>query len=231
MAKTLRVAGYSLAALAILAAAVLGVGSFLWRDSTDYSHVVSIERDEEYQDATLLDRAWNLPVAAAYRRGAFESQSNPSFCGPTSAVDVLRSLGRTAEQATILEGTGVHTVVGLLPGGITLDQLADVLRSKLPRVTVLRNLSLENFRAEVSKSNDRARRYIVNFSRGPLFGRGGGHFSPVGGYLPDKDLVFVLDVNDRFKPWLAKTDRLFSAVDTVDRSSGQKRGLLVIEMP
>jgi hypothetical protein len=37
----------------------------------------------------------------------------------------------------------------------------------------------------------------------------------------------VLDVNEKFKPWLVKSERLFKAIDTAD--SGKKRGLLRIE--
>jgi len=44
--------------------------------------------------------------------------------------------------------------------------------------------------------------------------------------LEADDLVFVLDVNERFKPWLIERQRLFSAMDTRVR---QKRGLLLIE--
>jgi hypothetical protein len=69
----------------------------------------------------------------------------------------------------------------------------------------------------------------VNFSRAPIFGAGGGHHSPIGGYLEAEDFVFVLDVNADFQPWLVERERLFAAVDTVDSSSGQKRGLLRID--
>ena len=118
----------------------------------------------------------------------------------------------------------------MLLGGITLDRLADVVREKSgKRVTVLRDLTLEQFRAEMARANDPALRYIVNFHRGPLFAGGGGHHSPIGGYLAAEDLVLVVDVNRKYDPWLVPTARLFAAVDTVDKSSGTKRGLLRIE--
>jgi len=41
--------------------------------------------------------------------------------------------------------------------------------------------------------------------------------------------VLVLDVNARFRPWLVSTERLLAALNTVDKQSGQKRGLLRIE--
>jgi hypothetical protein len=76
-------------------------------------------------------------------------------------------------------------------------------------------------------SNDPARRYLVNFTRRAIFGAGGGHHSPIGGYLEAEDLVFVLDVNRDFQPWLVERSRLFAAMDTDD--GDQKRGLLLIE--
>jgi len=95
---------------------------------------------------------------------------------------------------------------------------------------VLRNLDLAAFRAAMREANDPSRRILVNFHRGPLFGTGGGHHSPIGAYLEHEDLVLVLDVNRAYQPWLVSTERLFEAVDTVDASSGQKRGLLVIDV-
>jgi Phytochelatin synthase len=78
-------------------------------------------------------------------------------------------------------------------------------------------------------ANDLARRYVINFSRGPLFGTGGGHHSPVAGYLMNEDLVLVLDVNEKYGPWLVKSERLFEAMNTVDTGTQKKRGLLLIE--
>lgn len=40
-------------------------------------------------------------------------------------------------------------------------------------------------------------------------------------------MVFVLDVNPKFGPWLVKRERLFAAMNTFDRD--RKRGLLLIE--
>ena len=212
--------------------AVALLPSMLWGDGTDYSRVVSIERAPEYQDPALLARAFQLPVAALYQKGGLEYQRNPSFCGPTSAVDLAHSLGAAASQANVLDGTEVHATFGLVLGGVTLDREAELVRARLHyKATVLRNLDLAAFRAEMARANDPSRRYLVNFSRGPLFGRGGGHHSPIGGYLAADDLVLVLDVNAKYKPWLVKTERLFQAIDTVDRQTKQKRGLLLIEAP
>jgi hypothetical protein len=95
------------------------------------------------------------------------------------------------------------------------------------KVTVLRDLTPEQFQEHLRHSNDPGRRYIINFTRVPIFGAGVGHHSPIGGYLDDRDLVFVLDVNRDFQPWLIERSRLFQAMDTFD--GDKKRGLLLIE--
>jgi hypothetical protein len=112
--------------------------------------------------------------------------------------------------------------------GLTLDQLADVARAHTKhKVTVLRDLTPDEFHEHLRRSNDPTRRYVVNFSRKPIFGAGVGHHSPIGGYLEAEDLAFVLDVNAEFQPWLVERERLYAAVNTLD--DGHKRGLLLIE--
>lgn len=190
-------------------------------------NVPSIKAESTYQDPALLERAWHLPVAATYQRRLF-FQPNGSICGPTSVANVERSLGHEGSTVdTVLAGTG-KCWTGMCLMGLSLDELADVARHATGRkVTVLRNLTLAQFREELTHVNDPSRRYIANFQRAPLFAQGGGHHSPIAGYLEAEDLVLVLDVNEKFKPWLVKSERLFKAVDTGD--TGNKRGLLRIE--
>jgi hypothetical protein len=189
--------------------------------------VPSIKSEATYQDRALLERAWHLPVAATYQRRLF-FQPNGSVCGPTSVANVMRSFGsESASVDSVLDGTG-QCWTGICWMGLSLDELAEVTRHATGRkVTLLRDLTLEQFRDELRHVNDVDRRYIVNFQRAPLFAQGGGHHSPLAGYLEEEDLALVLDVNENFKPWLVKAERLFKAVDTGD--AGHKRGLLRIE--
>jgi hypothetical protein len=214
----------ALAALCITAALVAREAFF-----PEKLNVVSIATTQEYQDPALLARAWQLPAAATFIKG-FTYQANGSVCGPTSLADVEHSLGdQAATTKSLLTGTGLCQT-GVCMGGITLDQLAELTRSQAHRkVTLLRDLTLAQFREHMRQSNTATRRYTINFHRGQLFGQGHGHHSPIGGYLEDRDLVFVLDVNQKFKPWLAPSARVFAAMDTVDSSTGKKRGLLLIE--
>jgi len=217
------------AAGALLGGAAVAIQPLLRGDGVEYPGVVSIQAAREFQDGALLERAWALPVARLYRQ-RLDYQRNASFCGPASVVNVMRSLGVEGDQETVLAGTSVPTFLGFLPGGLTLDELADLARKKVTaKVTVLRDLDREGFRAQLRRANDPSARYVVNFARGPLFGHGGGHHSPIAGYLAEDDLVLVLDVNAKYKPWLVPSDRLYDAMNTIDRSVGRKRGLLLIE--
>ncbi|APG84780.1 hypothetical protein SAMCCGM7_Ch2035 [Sinorhizobium americanum CCGM7] len=179
------------------------------------------------QSPDLLNRAWGLPVASSYGR-TLTWQANGSFCGPASIANLFRSIGEEeTSEATVLDGTG-WCRLGFCWMGLTLDELAEVASAQTDRnVTVLRDLTPEEFRRHLRASNDPGKRYIVNFSREAIFGAGVGHHSPIGGYLEAEDLVFVLDVNERFKPWLVSPEKLYSAVNTLD--GDRKRGLLLIE--
>jgi hypothetical protein len=188
--------------------------------------VTPIQTTAAYQDPKLLAKAWALPVARTYK-ASLAYQRNGSTCGPTSLSDVERSWGLTSDERSILDGTG-KCVSGLCWGGLSLDELAAIARKNTKhRVTVLRGLSYADFRALLPLFNDPSRRYIANFQRGMLMGKGTGHFSPIGGYLAEEDLVFVLDVNAKWKPWLVDPKRLFDAIDTT--SNDKKRGLLLLE--
>jgi hypothetical protein len=173
-----------------------------------------------------VERAWKLPAAASFSHDV-SWQSNASLCGPASLANVFRSLGEDAtSERSVLAGTGLCWT-GFCIMGLTLDELAGLARAKTRRkVTVLRDMSAEGFRAHLKRSNDPANRYIINFDRKMIFGAGAGHHSPVGGYLENEDLVFVLDVNRDYRPWLVERKRLFDAMNTWD---DKKRGMLLID--
>ncbi|MGK6316528.1 phytochelatin synthase family protein [Neorhizobium sp. DT-125] len=175
----------------------------------------------------LVERAWALPVAATFARDV-TWQSNGSRCGPASIANTFRSVGEEeTTESEVLDGTGMCWT-GFCIIGLTLDELAELAQAKTERkVSVLRDLTAEEFQEHMKRANDPGRRYIINFTREEIFGAGSGHHSPIGGYLEEEDMVFVLDVNENYKPWLVERERLFSAMDTLD--GDKKRGLLLIE--
>ena len=174
------------------------------------------------QEPELLERAWALPVARLY--APLLSQSFRSICGPTSVANVLRSM-------QVKTGRNPFRKFGFRP--MSLDQLSSESQQVVPAgwaVRSVRPASVDELRAELRRSNQDGWRYVVNFSRAPLFGRGGGHHSPLGGYLEAEDLAFVLDVNAGFGPWLASAEQLFAAMNpTADWSTCKKRGLAQFE--
>lgn len=229
MVRTRKIVSWTAAAALLLGGSAGILPIFVSECHADSAPVVSIKETRDYQDPALLKKAWALPVAASYQ-AQIEFQQNGSVCGPTSLADVLHSLKQPGNQESVLQGSGFSTVMGYLPEGLTLDQLAAIARQKLHRkVTVLRDLDLASFREQLSQVNDPARRYVINFSRAPLFATGGGHHSPIAAYLSQEDLVLVLDVNKKYGPWLVKSDRLYAAMNTVDATAQKKRGLLLIE--
>jgi hypothetical protein len=188
--------------------------------------VDSIAEAPYYQDPALLARAWTQPVAATYRDG-FEYQSNGAFCGPATVVNLFRSLGIEGPTQDTLFDVAAVSYWKARFFGLTLDELAALIEANGTRkVAVLRDLTLEEFRAELLQTNDPAYRYLINFNRGPLFGVVIGHHSPIGGYLEQQDLVFVLDVLDDYQPFLVPAERLFEAMNTLDPETERKRGLI-----
>ncbi len=167
----------------------------------------------------MLRAAWALPVATTY--APLQSQTFSSLCGPTSVTNVLRSI----------QPKGVKALKGFR--AMSLEQLRREAAELVPvvwHVSAVRPPTVDAFRDEMRRSNDPNCRYVVNFLRATLFGRGGGHHSPIGGYLEAEDVVMVLDVNASFGPWLVPTARLFEAASTTaDPSTGLTRGLVRFE--
>ena len=213
---------YAASSLLLLSILLWSVWSF-WPPSVARQ---AIETSVTHTPA-LMEKAWSLPVAASFK-GNVTWQSNASLCGPASLANVFRSLGdKATTEDTVLAGTGTCWT-GFCIMGLSLDELAGLARLKTTRkVTVLRDLTAEQFRDHLHRFNDLSRRYVINFSRAPIFGAGAGHHSPIGGYLADQDLVLVIDVNGSFQPWLIESSRLYAAMDTSD--GDKKRGLLLIE--
>lgn len=173
------------------------------------------------QDRALLERAWQLPVAKRY--APLLSQSVSSICGPTSVANVLRSMG-------VRVGKNPFRRFGLR--AMSLDQVVTESAEVVPagwKVTAVRPRTLDALRPHLRQSNDARFRYVTNFSRAPLFGRGGGHHSPLAGYLEEEDLAFVLDVNAGFGPWLVPAAKFFDAMNTSDGRGGPTRGLACFE--
>lgn len=220
------------AALVLLMTAVAGVtvGPLLFAPNR-YADVLSIETGPTYRDRALIDEAWRLPVARRYRAHGLVYQSNQSFCGPASIASLMGSIGQPMSQQAVIAGTTYEPWFGILLGGLTLDELGALTHLRTGRpVELLRGLTLADFRRHLAASNDPARRYLINFHRGPLFGRGHGHHAPILGYLARQDLVLVGDVNPAYRPFLVSSERLWRAAGLVDDETARPRGLALVRL-
>jgi hypothetical protein len=132
MTRIRKVVLWTAAAALLLGGSAVILPSLISVGHADYARVVSIKETGDYQDPVLLKKAWALPVAQTYQPD-IDFQRNASVCGPTSLVNVLHSLKQPGSQESILQGTKFSTVLGYLPEGITLDELAELARQKLQK--------------------------------------------------------------------------------------------------
>ena len=120
--------------------------------------------------------------------------------------------------------------------GITLEKLSCLAKCQgaTSELTFGDTISVEEFRDVIKEScasldSLNMKIIIANYSRPALNQTGSGHYSPIGCFHAEKDMVLVLDVA-RFKlpaHWVPIRD-LHSAMAEVDPESGKPRGFLVV---
>lgn len=171
----------------------------------------------------------------------FHTQAEPAFCGLGTLVMVLNALeidpGRTwkgpwrwyAEEHLDC----CRSLEDVARDGITLTQLACLARCHGARaqVSFADGSSPEELRAAVREaaSSSGEPHVVVAYDRRTLGQTGSGHFSPIGGMHPERDLVLLLDVA-RFKypPHWVSLEMLHRAMRAVDPASGRSRGFLTL---
>ena len=172
------------------------------------------------------------------------TQAHPAYCGITSLAVVLNALlidpKRTwkgvwrwwseemLDCCTPLEKIQMK--------GITLGKLNCLAECQGAKSEMVygTDITLEDFRESIVEScgsldSSTTKIIIVSYSRPALNQTGSGHFSPIGAYHVEKDMVLVLDVA-RFKlppHWLPLKD-LHAAMAHVDSDSGKPRGFLTV---
>ena len=83
-------------------------------------------------------------------------------------------------------------------------------------------MSEDQFREAVMEYTKREDAFIVaSYSRASLNQTGSGHYSPIGGYHPNRDLLLIMDVA-RFKypPHWVPLKALFMAMKEIDPETG-----------
>ena len=169
----------------------------------------------------------------------FHTQAEPQFCGLGSLVVALNALA--IDPGRRWQGVWRWFSEQLLDccvaldqirqRGLDLDEVACLARCNGTSVDVFRpeTSDASAWRASLSAAARGEHVVIASYDRARLDQSGSGHFSPIGGYHAERDLVLILDVA-RFKypPHWISAERLWQAMHAVDPATGRSRGWLAL---
>ena len=175
----------------------------------------------------------------------FVTEEHLTYCGPASMVMVLNGLGvpapetpefgeyRYFTQDSLFARADVREIAdpdAVSKNGMTLREVGAALGQYGVNVTVYHadESSLDEFRRLAAENLAREGDFIiVNYLRTAVGQVGGGHFSPVAAYDEESDRFLILDVaRYKYPPVWVPAEDLFSAMDTVDSDSGERRGFI-----
>jgi hypothetical protein len=228
-------------AIAIAGSLALGLSGVAWYGfSAPTVHRLPLPHN--LIDATSVEGTQLLATTSArtdYNQLApyFVPQARRAFCGVASSSIVINAaLHRQplVTQATVFTpaASAVRSEIAVTFGGLTLEQLAGIIRAHGLQVQVVHaaQSNLESFRnmarATLAESSEFL---VVNFDRAALEEEGTGHISPVGAYNAETDRLLVLDVAANKYPYTwVPVQELWSAMNSVDPVSSQTRGFLLV---
>lgn len=172
----------------------------------------------------------------------FHTQAEPAFCGLGTLVIILNAL--SIDPKRIWKGVWRWYVEEFLEccqplssikeHGITFDEFVCLARCNGAIATPYRyhQSSLAEFRATVEQVcfTPEGIHLVAAYSRSVLGQTGDGHFSPIGGYHPERDLVLLLDVA-RFKypPHWVPLSLLWQALEPIDPTTNRCRGYITLQ--
>jgi glutathione gamma-glutamylcysteinyltransferase len=186
-----------------------------------------------------------LRCSGAEFSGCKTGQDEPAYCGLGTLAMALNTL--QIDPGRVWKGVWRWYDESLLDcckelalvqqEGITLDEFVCLARcngcnAALTRTGAGAAGSVDSFRrcvAEVCAGRDAV--LACSYSRKTLGQTGDGHFSPIGGYNMERDLVLLLDVA-RFKypPHWVPLELCYEAMTAVDKATGQSRGWVVLSV-
>ncbi|KAG7396606.1 hypothetical protein PHYBOEH_002026 [Phytophthora boehmeriae] len=172
----------------------------------------------------------------------FITQAEPAFCGLATLAMCLNALqidpGRlwkgpwrwfSEELFDCCTSLSVAKEKGIsMSEFICLARCNGVLTEDYRATT---DFTLEQFRDIVKRScATNSEIVVLNYSRKVLGQTGDGHFSPIGGYHAERDMVLLMDVA-RFKypPHWVRLSKVFESMQLVDQSMNSPRGLVVLK--
>ncbi|CAF1918946.1 unnamed protein product, partial [Brassica napus] len=173
----------------------------------------------------------------------FQTQSEPAYCGLASLSVVLNALsidpGRKWKgpwrwfDESMLDCCEPLEVVKAK--GISFGKVVCLAHCTGAKVEAFRTnqTTIADFRNFVIKCSSSENCHLISsYDRGVFKQTGSGHFSPIGGYNAERDMALILDVA-RFKypPHWVPLKLLWEAMDSIDQSTGKRRGFMLISRP
>lgn len=172
----------------------------------------------------------------------FHTQAEPAFCGLGTLVIVLNAL--SIDPGRVWKGVWrwygeefldcCQPLAVVKNTGITFDEFSCLAQCNGAIATPYRyhHSSLEEFRQVVQHASmtSEGTHLVASYSRSVLGQTGDGHFSPIGGYHPQRDLVLLMDVA-RFKypPHWVPLALLWQAFESIDPVTGKDRGYILLQ--
>ncbi|XP_051120789.1 glutathione gamma-glutamylcysteinyltransferase 2-like isoform X2 [Andrographis paniculata] len=170
----------------------------------------------------------------------FQTQSEPAYCGLASLSMVLNAL--SIDPGRKWKGPWRWFDENMLDCCEPLERVKDkgISFGKVVCLAHCAGGNVKAFRTNQSTIQD-FRKYVMacsssddchvisSYRRGVFNQTGTGHFSPIGGYHAERDMALILDVA-RFKypPHWVPLSLLWEAMNTVDESTGQHRGFMLV---
>ena len=230
MKRALKIVGGLLAALVVLA---IGAAWYMLQPKAEDNPLpASLIALSTPEGQSMLARSVRADHDAVQPH--FVAQIYISYCGVASSVAALNAVGLELDQDGFFsdDAAAVQSRLGTMFGGMTLPTLAGLIAAHgVPAearhadsfdVDGLRTLLREN----LARPGDVV---LINYDRAGVDQPTGGHISPVVAYDAESDRALILDTAvHRFPPVWARLDAIYGAMNTVDTSSGKRRGLVVV---
>lgn len=179
----------------------------------------------------------------------FETQKNQAYCSVATSVMALNALGIQRPKSSLYPDfpyfsqddffrsvdPDIANPARVSMEGMTLDQLADVLKSFPVSVRKYRatDLTLAQFRDLIRSTTLHGDRFVLlNFKRTSIGEVGGGHWSPLAAFDAATDSALLLDVaRYKYPPVWVPLSQLYAGALEVDSVSGLARGVVIIGKP
>ncbi|KAK6170158.1 hypothetical protein SNE40_018622 [Patella caerulea] len=191
---------------------------------------------------TLFKEALSSGHLACYFKLAaqFRTQDDPNVCGLSTLVMVLNALEIDPGQIWKGPWRWYHERMLICCTPLQIVQQNGINFNRFKCIASCNNLNVRSTRADdlldVSSFREVVKTYtkqdeafvVLSYTRKLLGQIGDGHFSPIGGYHPDRDMILIMDTA-RFKypsHWVP-LPLLFNSMKKLEET-GQPRGFMVL---